>query len=288
MHASIVYETLIYEVEDEICVITLNRPDRMNAYTTLMGVEVGQALANADDDDGIRAVVITGAGRVFCAGADLDHSDVNLGRVERSPDLTPPSWWQHPSGTAQGGRRLLHPFEVRKPVIAAINGHAVGAGMTLAMLCDIRYSSDDAKLGFPFAARGLIPDLMAHWTVPRAIGSGLALELFFTSRLVRGHEAMAMGLVNRVFHADQVLSSARELASEIARTSAPASVALSKELVWQSLELPLAVTRAKERDQFNAVARLPDAVEGVESFLQKRPPVWTGVVSIDAPPSTLL
>lgn len=277
------YETVAYDLADGICVVGLNRPTRRNAYTTLMGVEVGQALAEADADDAVRAVVVTGVGEAFCVGADLDQGSAVPDGGEHSPDLTPPDWWRFPSGQPYDEVRLLHPYEVRKPVIAAINGHAVGAGMTLAMLCDIRYAAEDAKLGFPFAARGLIPDLMAHWTVPRVVGIGVALELFFTSGTVSGADAAAIGLVNKALPAADVLSKAIGLAAEIARVSAPVSLALCKQLVWQSLELPLAASRAQERAMFNVVAHLPDAMEGVQSFLEKRVPDWKGRVSVEIP-----
>ncbi len=264
------YETIIATVQDSTCVITLNRPNRMNAYTTQMGYELGDALARADADDAVRAVVITGAGSAFCAGADLTPGG-NTFTGDISNDLTPPSGW---TGPTIPDAQMMAPYEVRKPVIAAINGHAVGVGLTLTMLCDVRYASVTAKLGFPFLARGIIPDLMSHWTVPRIVGLSRAAELFFTARTFSGLEAQEMGLVNKAFAPAEVLPAAVKLAAEIAQNAAPASIALCKGLLWDSLELPLEASRVRERELLNRVASLPDAVEGVESFLAKRPPRW--------------
>src|SRR5688572_17749652 len=212
------YETVLYQVIDGVATVTLNRPDRLNAWTARLGAELGDAMATADEDDAVRAVVVTGAGRAFCAGADLGGGQFGGGDA---PKL-----------------REMWPYQVRKPVIAAINGHAVGVGLTYPMQCDVRYVAEDAKLAFAFVRRGAIPELASHAIVPRVAGFSVAAELLLSGCTFSGREAAELGIASKALPADEVLPAARELASDIARNTAPVSVAVSKQLLWQSIDQP--------------------------------------------------
>jgi enoyl-CoA hydratase/carnithine racemase len=250
-----------FDVRDRIAVVTLNRPDKLNAFSGLMGRQLGDAYVAADTDDGIRAVVVTGAGRAFCAGADLDPE----GEVFSAPKddhfssspVDPPAW------------------VVRKPVIAAMNGHAIGIGLSLAMQCDLRFVADDAKLSFMHVRRGVLPDAHAHWTVPRTIGFARAADLMLTGRTFRGTEAAELGLANRALPADEVLPAALEVARDIAVNTAPLSVALSKRLLWASPALDADEVDRRETWYHRLVMGSADAREGVQAYLERRDPNWT-------------
>ena len=257
------YETVLYDVRDGVATVTLNRPDRLNAWNTRLGAELGDAMAAADGDDAVRAVVVTGAGRAFCAGADLSSGGFGGGEA---PVL-----------------RECWPYEVRKPVIAAINGHAVGVGLTYPMLCDVRYVAADAKLAFAFVRRGAMPELASHTIVPRVAGLAVAAELLLSGRTFLGAEAAELGLVTKALPAAEVLPAALALAADIAANAAPVSVAVAKRLLWDGLDKSVAEVRAMEDRLFPQVTSLPDAREGVAAFVEKRPPVWTGKVSTDVP-----
>src|SRR4051794_12186101 len=187
------YETVIYEAADGIATVTLNRPEHLNAWTSRLGAELGGAMAEADGDDDVRAVVVTGAGRAFCAGADLSGGEFGGGDAPRL--------------------RSRWPYEVRKPVIAAINGHAVGVGLTYPMTCDVRYVAEDAKLAFAFVRRGAIPELGSHAIVPRVAGFSVAAEVMLSGRTFPGTEAAALGLVSKALPRDEVLPAALALAA---------------------------------------------------------------------------
>jgi enoyl-CoA hydratase/carnithine racemase len=253
---------VIVETADEVAVITLNRPDRLNAFTGRMGAELGRAYAACDADDAVRAVVLTGAGRAFCAGADLDPGGDTFAAPSNdeftASPVQPPAW------------------DVRKPVIAAINGHAIGIGLTLTMQCDLRLVAEDAKLGFVHVRRGVLPDAHAHWTVPRAVGFALAAELLLTGRTFTGGEAADLGLANRALPADEVLPAAVDLAHDIAVHTAPLSVALSKRLLWASPTPDRDEIRLLETEYHRIVMGSPDAREGVLAWLERRDPNWTG------------
>jgi len=256
------HESVTVETSDRVGIITLNRPEQLNTFTGRMGAELGRAYAAYDSDDDVRAVVVTGAGRAFCAGADLDPGGDTFA-APVSDDFTaspvqPPAW------------------DVRKPVIAAINGHAIGIGLTLAMQCDLRIVAEDAKLGFVHVRRGVLPDAHAHWTVPRTVGFALAAELLLTGRTFTGDEAAELGLVNRALPAEEVLPAALDVARDIAVHTAPVSVALSKRLLWASPTLDRDEVGELETEYHRLVMGTPDAREGVLAWLERRDPRWTG------------
>jgi enoyl-CoA hydratase/carnithine racemase len=254
-------EPLTIDIADGVAVVTLNRPEQLNTFTGRMGDQLGRAYESCDVDDAVRAVVVTGAGRAFCAGADLEHGGDTFaapGEQFSASPVNPPAW------------------EVRKPVIAAINGHAIGIGLTLAMQCDMRFVAEDAKLGFVHVRRGVIPDAHAHWTVPRAVGHARAADLLLTGRAFSGHEAAELGVANRALPADEVLPAALETARDIAVHTAPQSVALSKRLLWASPTLDRHDVGRLETEAHRIVMGTPDAREGVLAWLERRDPKWTG------------
>lgn len=257
------YETVLYEVADGVATVTLNRPDRLNAWTARLGAELGDAMASADEDDAVRAVVVTGAGRAFCAGADLSGGEFGGGDAPTLRDC-----W---------------PYQVRKPVIAAINGPAVGVGLTYPMTCDVRYVAADAKLAFAFVRRGAIPELSSHVIVPRVAGFSVAAELLLSGRTFLGAEAAELGLVTKALPAAEVLPAAHALAGDIAANTAPVSVAVAKRLLWDGMDKSVAEMSVLENRLFRKVTSLPDAREGITAFVEKRPPVWTGRPSTDIP-----
>jgi enoyl-CoA hydratase/carnithine racemase len=268
-----------YEIENSIGIITLNRPDEMNALTHIMRKELIGLFADADRDDSIRAVVVTGAGRAFCAGADLGSggSTFDLSQLEgRKVSLS-----EHRDGA---GQIALSIFSCRKPVIAAINGHAVGAGITMTLPMDIRIVAEDAKIGFVFARRGVVPEACSSWFLPRIVGISKAAELVYTGRVFRAAEEAASGLFSYVVPREQVLSTAMKIAEEISQNAAPVSVALSKALLWHGLgeDDPQSVHLIDSRC-FYWAGRQKDAYEGIQSFLEKRPPQFTMRVSADMP-----
>ena len=254
---------MLYDVSDGVATVALNRPERMNAWNTLLGVELGDAMATADEDDDVRAVVVTGAGRAFCGGADLSGGEFGGGSA---PKL-----------------RVCWPYQVRKPVIAAINGHAIGVGLTYPMTCDIRYVAEDAKLAFAFVRRGAMPELASHVIVPRVTGFSVAAELLLSGRTFLGAEAAELGLVTKALPSADVLPAALALASDIAANTAPVSVAIAKRLLWDGMNKSVAEMSAIEGRIFAEVVSLPDAREGIAAFIEKRAPVWSGKISADTP-----
>ncbi|HSP96014.1 MAG TPA: enoyl-CoA hydratase-related protein [Candidatus Dormibacteraeota bacterium] len=263
------YEDLTLDIDAGVAVVTLNRPAQRNAFSGPMATSLAAAYRACDADDAVRAVVLTGAGAAFCVGADLTPGGATFERREEADFSADP---------------VAYPaWEVRKPVIAAINGHAVGIGLTLAMQCDIRLAARGAKLGFAHVRRGVLPDAHAHWTVPRAVGHARAAELFLTGRLFDGEEAAAMGLVSRALPAADVLGAALAMARDIADHCAPLSVALSKRLLWESRGLTRDEVGARETAYHHLVMGRPDALEGVMAFLERRPPRWSLAVPRDWP-----
>ncbi len=258
------------EVEDGIAEITLDRPERMNAYTAQMGAELNEHLVRCDLDDAVRAVIVTGAGRAFCAGADLERGgDTFAAGEERGERPRVPR---------------IEPWDVRKPIIGAINGAAVGVGITLPLQYDIRVAANEAKLGFLFVRRGVVTELSSTWILPRLVGPARAADLLLSGRIVTGAEAAQLGLVNEAWPLERVLPRAREIAREIAENCAPVSVALTKQMIWQHLGGPPPVEVAKrEAKALWALGRMADAREGVSSFLEKRKPRWTLSPTKDAP-----
>jgi enoyl-CoA hydratase/carnithine racemase len=272
------FETLLYDVADGVATLTLNRPERLNAVNTTSIRELVAAFDAADGDDAVRAVIVTGAGRAFCAGADLGGGGATFaggpGRSERPED--------HRDG---GGLVTLRIFELKKPVIAAINGPAVGFGVTLTLAMDIRLASSTAKLGFVFARRGVVPEACSTWFLPRLVGIAQAAEWAYTGRVFSAEEARAGGLVSRVMAPEALLPAARALAREIADNTSAVSVALIRQMLWRMLgaEHPVAAHRLDSLGMWYT-GRSADAHEGVTSFLEKRPPRFTGRPSKDMPP----
>jgi enoyl-CoA hydratase/carnithine racemase len=268
------YQTILLDVDtDGVATLTLNRPQALNAWNGRMALEVERALHALDDDDAVRAVVLTGAGRAFCAGADLSSGGDSFAAAgDESPEETrrggfPDAFW---------------PFQMRKPVIAAINGHAIGVGITLPMTCDIRYVAEDAKIQFAFVRRGMLPELGSHSIVPKVIGLSRAADVLLTGRVLRGSEAAELGLASKALPADQVLPAALAHAREF-RLAAPVSVALSKRLLWEGLGLTAHEMMKRELPLFGWTTGQPDAREGIVSFLEKREPAWKLCASRDVP-----
>jgi enoyl-CoA hydratase/carnithine racemase len=273
------YSEIVLEVADGVAVVTLNRPARLNAYTRTMGRELHEAFAACDADDAVRAIIVTGAGRGFCAGADLAAGGEAFDRTV-APAVEPPPAdkpWAKPP-------RAIAPWQVRKPIIAAINGAAVGVGATLPLQWDLRIAGESAKIGFVFVRRGVIPEALSTWTLPRLVGMAHAADLLLTGRMVDAREALALGLVSRVVPDAELMPTARALAGEIARDTAPVSVAVTKWLLW-GLAGETDVERAEdvEARAFWWTGTQPDAREGVRAFLERRPPRWSMRASTDMP-----
>ncbi|MCZ6465588.1 MAG: crotonase/enoyl-CoA hydratase family protein [Proteobacteria bacterium] len=269
------YETLLTDLEDRVFTITLNRPDRLNAFTATMMNELLDVLDEVDGNDEIRAVIVTGAGRGFCAGADLASGGSTFDAGGSGSGVVPRDG---------GGRVTLRLYECVKPLIAAINGPAVGVGITFTLPMDIRLASESAKFGFVFARRGIVPEACSSWFLPRVVGISKAMEWVATGRVFPAAEALAARLVSEVLPPDQLLPRARELAVEIASHTSAMSVALSRQLLWRMLgaDHPMEAHKLDSR-AIHFMGASPDAREGVQSFLEKRAPRFTMKVSSDAP-----
>jgi enoyl-CoA hydratase/carnithine racemase len=238
-----------------------------------MGQELWSAIAACDDDDSVRAIIVTGAGRCFCAGAELDAG----GKTFVRGDTT----WEEAAQAEERARA----WNLKKPVIAAINGAAIGVGAALTLPMDIRIASDKAKIGFVFTRRGIMPEQNATWYLPRLVGMAKAMELMLTGRTLDAHGALAYGLVSRVVPHDVLLPEATEIARDIARFTAPVSVAITKQLMWRQLmDSDPRSGRKSEDEYFRWLGSQPDAVEGVNAFMQKRDPEWSMRASMDMPP----
>jgi enoyl-CoA hydratase/carnithine racemase len=262
---------LTVDVDAGVAVLTLNRPEHLNAYTAEMGALLSRAYRQCDEDDDVRAIVLTGAGRAFCAGADFSGGatpfDAPSQEFSASP-IDPPA------------------FELRTPVIAAVNGHAIGIGMTIALQADMRVFADDAKYGVVQVRRGVIPDCMAHWTLAHLTNLGVAAEVLLTGRTFSGAEALAWGVANRALPAGDVLNQAMEIASDIATNVAPMSAALSKRLLWDTAingYTPRQVA-SLETQLHHRVMGTDDAREGVDAFLERRAPRFSAKPSTDWKP----
>lgn len=273
------YEQITTEVADGVLTITLNRPDRLNAWTPTMGQELIAAFDAADADDGVRAIIVTGAGRGFCAGADLSAGGSTFDWRDRAEaaggDRVPRDG---------GGQFTLRVFDATKPVIAAINGPAVGVGATMTLPMDIRLAADDARIGFVFARRGIVPEACSSWFLPRVVGISRAMEWVATGRVFGAAEALDAGLVRSLHPGGELLDAARALAREIADNAAPVSVALARQMMWRMLgaEHPMLAHRADSRAMFLR-GQSADAAEGIASFLDKRPPRFPDRVSDGLP-----
>src|SRR4051812_36340756 len=272
------FDEIRYEVADGVLTITLNRPDRLNAFTGVMARELIEAFDRADADDDVRAVIVTGAGRGFCAGADLEAGGDTFNAEARGRE------YDGDVPRDGGGMVTLRIYESLKPVIAAINGPAVGVGITMTLPMDVRIAAQGAKIGFVFARRGIVPEAASSWFLPRIVGISQAMEWMATGRVFTAEEALAGRLVRSVHPADQVLGEAQALAREIADNTAPVSVAIARRLLWTMLgaDHPMEAHRADSRGIF-ARGQSADAVEGVTAFLEKRPAQFPDRVSDGLP-----
>ena len=271
------YSTILYDLEDNVLLITLNRPKILNAFNRDMMAEMIDALNKADADDNVRAIIVTGAGRGFCAGADLSAGGNTFNaeaRDDRENGL-------HRDG---GGRVTLRIFECKKPIIAAINGAAVGIGATMTLPMDIRLCSTKAKFGFVFARRGIVPEACSSYFLPRVVGISQALEWCYSGRVFPGGEALAGGLVRSIHEPDDLLAAAKVIAREIADNTSAVSVTLIRQMLWKMLgaDHPMEAHKIDSRGIYFA-GKAADAKEGVESFLEKRTAKFPLKVSQDMP-----
>ena len=273
------YDYILFDIEDRVLTITLNRPEKLNAFTVGMGGEIIDALKRGDEDDDVRAIIITGAGRAFCAGADLESGADSF--VGRSSDESAAREVRPDAG----GQLSLVIYDLKKPVIAAINGPAVGIGVTMTLPMDIRLASEKAKFGFVFARRGIVPEACSSWFLPRLVGIAQAQQWVLSGRVFRPEDALAGGLVQRVLPAEELIPAARALAAEIAENTSAVSVALVRQMLWKGL----AQAHPRESHEIESLGihhmgRSADCREGVMSFLEKRPAKFSMRPSTDMPP----
>lgn len=282
------YETIKYDVADQILTITLNRPDKLNAFNQQMMTELIDAFDKADTDDNVRAIIVTGEGRGFCAGADLSSGGDTFDRdAKRGPAkrLANGAVDYSDSNIRDGGGQVtLRIFKCLKPVIGAINGPAVGIGVTMQLPMDIRIASENARFGFVFSQRGIVPEAASSWFLPRLVGISQALEWCYSGRVFPAQEALAGGLVSRVVPPDQLIPTARELARSFIDKTAPVSVALIRQMMWRLMgaDDPMEAHKVDSRGIY-ARGRSDDVKEGVMSFLEKRPAQFKNKVSSDMP-----
>lgn len=282
------YETIKYEVVEQILTITLNRPEKLNALTTTMKRELIDAFDRADEEDDVRAIIVTGEGRAFCAGADLSPGadsfdlDVWRGPLKRLRDGTVD--YSDPKLRDSGGELTLRIFDCVKPVIAAVNGPAVGIGLTMQLAMDVRIASETARFGFVFSQRGIVPEGASSWFLPRIVGIAQALEWCYSGRVFPAHEALDGRLVSKVVPSNQLLPAARALAREIAEKTPPVPIALIRQMMWRMLgaDDPMEAHKIDSRVSYT-LGRSADAKEGVRAFLEKRPAVFKSKVSADMP-----
>ncbi len=263
-------EELLFEVSDGIALVTLNRPEAYNSISSSVIDGLGEAYRQCDEDDDIRVVVVTGAGKVFCTGADMSGGGATFDGAEQAieVDSCPLS---------------MQAWEVRKPVIAACNGHAVGAGMGLAVQCDMRVVANEGKYGFLQARRGVVTDFAMEYVLPRLVGFERAFELLVRAPRLTGEEAVAWGLAGRSVPAADVLTTALEIAGDIATYCSPLTVGIHKRLLWRGLDMSLGELAAEESRALNHTMAKPDAIEGGMAYFEKRVPDWSSSVSRDWP-----
>ncbi|HEB91851.1 MAG TPA: crotonase [Deltaproteobacteria bacterium] len=266
-------ESVLFEIDpDGVAVITLNRPDKLNACSGDLLERLTTLYRRCDQDDAIRAVVVTGAGRAFCAGADMSDA-------ARTFDVSDSGG----SGGFSAGGVGFPAFRIRKLVVAAVNGHAIGIGMSLAMQCDIRIFAREGKYGIVQVRRGVLGDAWSHWTLVRLVGLARAAEIMLTGQTFRGEELDRLGVANRLLPAAEVLPTALGLARDCAIHAAPLSVAVSKRLLWESFDLGPDQVEARETALHEHLMPLPDAIEGPVSHMERRTPEWTSRVAADWP-----
>ena len=278
------FETIKYEVKDKILTITLNRPDRLNAFTGQMMNDLISAFDSASNDDEVRVVIVTGEGRGFCAGADLGAGEATFNRdknprVKKTDDQENLEWLRD-----GGGRTTLAIYDCSKPIIAAINGPAVGVGVTMTLPMDIRLASEEAKFGFVFARRGLVPEAASSWFLPRIVGISKSLEWTFSGKVFDAEEALKGGLIRSVHSKDSLLDEAKKIANEIIENTSPVSVSMTRQMLWKMLgaDHPMEAHKVDSRAIYE-LGKGEDTKEGVNSFLEKRPPEFPSKVSKDMP-----
>lgn len=278
------FEQIITEVAEGILTITLNRPERLNAWTATMGRELIEAFDQADADDEVRAIIMTGAGRGYCAGADLAAGGETFDYRARAAEASLLSATSAAVPRDNGGQFTLRVFASTKPVIGAINGPAVGVGATMTLAMDVRLAADDARMGFVFARRGIVPEACSSWFLPRVVGISRAMEWVSTGRVFSAQEGLDAGLLRSLHSAEELLPAARALAREIADNAAPVSVALARQMMWRMLgaEHPMLAHRVDSRGML-ARGQSADATEGITAFLEKRPARFPDRVSDGLP-----
>jgi len=280
----VAFEQIITEVAEGILTITLNRPERLNAWTATMGRELIEAFDQADADDEVRAIIMTGAGRGYCAGADLAAGGETFDYRARAAEASLLSATSAAVPRDNGGQFTLRVFASTKPVIGAINGPAVGVGATMTLAMDVRLAADDARMGFVFARRGIVPEACSSWFLPRVVGISRAMEWVSTGRVFSAQEGLDAGLLRSLHSAEELLPAARALAREIADNAAPVSVALARQMMWRMLgaEHPMLAHRVDSRGML-ARGQSADATEGITAFLEKRPARFPDRVSDGLP-----
>ena len=273
------YKHILVDVADQVATMTLNRPQRLNAWTPEMAAEMIDAFQKIDEDDSITVSILTGAGRGFCAGMDLSAGGSTFdASAQEGADK------ERPVTDIPGGSIIRSLLELKKPIIVAVNGPTVGVGVTMILPMDIRLAAESARFGMVFVRRGVLPELASPWFLPRIVGVSKAAELMYTGRIISAQEALECGLVSRVVPDAELMSVAREMASEIATHAAPVSLALTKRMLWQFLaETDLERVEEINHTYFAWAGTQPDCKEGIDSFLEKRPPRWTMKVSKDMP-----
>ncbi|MGB9365983.1 MAG: crotonase/enoyl-CoA hydratase family protein [Xanthobacteraceae bacterium] len=284
------YETILTDISETIFTITINRPDKLNVLNTQMIHDLIAALDAADVDDTVRAIIVTGAGRAFCAGADLSTGAKTFDRearpdrpqVPNGPDGKPDL--SHENARDGGGRITLRIFNCRKPVIAAVNGPAVGIGVTMQLPMDVRVASTDARFGFVFSQRGIVPEAASSWFLPRIVGIAQALDWCYSGRVFGAEEALKGGLVSRVVAPGELIDTARAIAKSYSEKTSAVSVAVIRQMMWRMLGAahPMEAHRIDSRAMFHR-GRGADVKDGIASFLEKRQPRFVDTVSADMP-----
>ncbi|HEY2068970.1 MAG TPA: crotonase/enoyl-CoA hydratase family protein [Rhizomicrobium sp.] len=285
------YKEILVDVKERILTLTLHRPEKLNAFTATMMTELIDVFTRVNGDDEVRAIIVTGSGRAFCAGADLSagartfDATQNPERAARNAGSIDTVNWSDERVRDGGGRVTLAMFECLKPIIAAVNGPAVGIGATMQLAMDVRIASEAARFGFVFSRRGIVPEAASSWFLPKIVGIGQALEWCFSGRVFDAQEALRGRLVSQVVNADELLSTAHKLAAEIRDNTSPVSVALIRQMMWKlsALDHPMEAHRIDSRGIY-ARGASADVREGVASFLEKRPADFPQKVSADMPP----
>ena len=278
------YETIKYEINNKILTITLNRPDRLNAFTGQMMNDLISAFDSASKDDEVRVVIVTGEGRGFCAGADLGAGEATFNRDKnpraKKTDNEQDLEWLRDGG----GRTTLAIYDCSKPIIAAINGPAVGVGVTMTLPMDIRLASEEARFGFVFARRGLVPEAASSWFLPRIVGISKSLEWTFSGKVFDAEEALDGGLIRSIHSKDTLMDDARNIANEIIENTSPVSVSMTRQMLWKMLgaDHPMEAHKVDSRAIYE-LGKGEDTKEGVNSFLEKRSPQFPSKVSKDMP-----